>query len=133
MTITERRDISVLLTHIAGKMDGSPAGLVKIKGILKDVASCLWDDEVYNGLKQYISDYHNGKLELEATTPKQRVEVELQELTDKSERLFSFLQSDNFINLPEVMQGLLNAQYNTMAAYTSILALRLELWEDTKL
>ena len=65
------------------------------------------------------------------TTPKERVEIELQELNAKTINLHEFCDSEIFHNkLCSEAQFLLVTQLKTMQAYSNILTRRLEIWRD---
>lgn len=57
---------------------------------------------------------------------KQRMTAELAQLTDRLEKLSTFMNSDAFEGLPETDQGLMAAQTGAMASYTTVLAMRLD-------
>lgn len=61
-----------------------------------------------------------------ADTPKDRVVVELKELTEKLENLTNFMYSENFTKLDFQQCELLAAQSSAMATYATILRIRLK-------
>lgn len=67
---------------------------------------------------------------MEQTTAKERVEIELKELEEKTAKLFSFLCSEKFVELKFAQKYLLRKQYKTMVNYCNILEARLSIWED---
>lgn len=64
-----------------------------------------------------------------AETPEDRMEIELKELADKTDKLNAFLCSDKFTTLSPVISYLLRAQYNAMCAYIQALKIRLDIMQ----
>lgn len=63
---------------------------------------------------------------------KARVEIELEDLNNKIEKLYKFSKTTNFEKLPTVQQALLTSQHSIMLSYAEILSLRLQHWEEVK-
>lgn len=57
----------------------------------------------------------------------QRMLIEYEELTDKLGKLNAFISSDKFKELDEENRSLLNAQYNCMLTYATILKHRIKI------
>lgn len=65
-----------------------------------------------------------------SSTPKQRVEIERDELEDKMNNLSRFIDSDEYDGLSKLQQILLKDQLRIMDLYKTVLKQRLENWED---
>lgn len=63
-------------------------------------------------------------------TAKDRVQVELRELTEKATKLAGFIGSEKFNALDGRMKELLTEQREVMEKYADILTRRLLIWED---
>ena len=63
-------------------------------------------------------------------SPKERVEIELQELKEKIKNLKNFIGSNSKDKLSSEVQFLLVTQLKTMQAYSNLLTRRLEIWRD---
>lgn len=63
-------------------------------------------------------------------TAKARVEIELEELETKAQKLMDFMGKEAFNNLSLVQRILLDEQYQAMSMYASILKTRLRHWDD---
>lgn len=61
---------------------------------------------------------------------KARVEIELEELDTKAQKLMDFMGKEAFNKLPLVQRILLDKQYQAMSMYASILKTRLRHWDD---
>ena len=57
-----------------------------------------------------------------------RVEIELEELSTKLEKLSKFMITKAFDELPPEQRVLMNAQASIMATYKDILTMRLKKW-----
>lgn len=64
------------------------------------------------------------------TTAKERVEVELAEVTDRKKKLYDFVGTSKYAKLSAKSKDLLSKQYNIMIEYIKILQERLNNWED---
>lgn len=63
-------------------------------------------------------------------TAKQRVELELEELNEKREKLMAFVTSPSYQHLGSTAAKLLMMQQDAMSLYANILSLRLQTWTD---
>lgn len=63
-------------------------------------------------------------------TAKQRVELELEELNEKREKLMAFIASSSYQRLGFTAAKLLMMQQDAMSLYANILSLRLKTWSD---
>lgn len=63
-------------------------------------------------------------------TAKARVEIELEELETKAQKLMDFMGKEAFNKLPLIQRILLDKQYQAMSMYASILKTRLRYWDD---
>ncbi len=70
-----------------------------------------------------------GMVGIDTSTPKGRVLVELNELTEKTDKLTLFIGSENYKKLSQIQQDLLYRQMNIMHDYTIVLQSRLDNWE----
>lgn len=64
------------------------------------------------------------------TTAKERVEVELAEVTDRKKKLYDFVGTSKYAKLSAKSKDLLSKQYNIIIEYIKILQERLNNWED---
>ena len=62
---------------------------------------------------------------------KNRVQIELSELTTKIVKLIEFTYTENFNTLSEQMQYLMKDQLNYMMNYADVLRRRLHIWGKT--
>ena len=63
-------------------------------------------------------------------TAKQRVELELEALNEKREKLVAFIASPSYQRLGFTAAKLLMMQQDAMSLYANILSLRLKTWSD---
>ena len=63
-------------------------------------------------------------------TAKQRVELELEALNEKREKLIAFIASPSYQRLGFTAAKLLMMQQDAMSLYANILSLRLKTWSD---
>ena len=63
-------------------------------------------------------------------TAKERVEQELKELNEKTDKLSRFIFSVRFEELDDLSKSLLQVQHTTMLSYSYILKCRLDNWKD---
>lgn len=63
-------------------------------------------------------------------TAKERVEKEKEEVTQKAEKLQTFIASEKFKALPYAQRRLLSEQFNIMCSYIDCLAARLSIWTE---
>lgn len=63
-------------------------------------------------------------------TAKERVEKEKEEVTQKAEKLQSFIGSEKFKALPYAQRRLLSEQFNIMCSYIDCLTARLSIWTE---
>lgn len=61
---------------------------------------------------------------------KARVEIELEELDTKAQKLMDFMGKEAFNKLSLVQRILLDKQYQAMSMYASILQTRLRHWDE---
>ena len=64
------------------------------------------------------------------TTTKERVELELNELEERLNKLKTFVLNKTFSKLSTTQQMLLMSQIDIMTSYANCLHRRLKLWED---
>lgn len=63
-------------------------------------------------------------------TAKQRVELELEDLNEKRQKLSAFFATPIFARLGSTSAKLLRMQADAMSLYANILSLRLSTWEE---
>lgn len=87
--------------------------------------------DIYTRLSQLEDMIEQGKLveKSEPKTVKERVEIELEELREKTKKLDDFIQTSKFQDLSSIQKDLLVQQNNIMVDYIGTLENRLGNWE----
>lgn len=66
-----------------------------------------------------------------AVTPLDRIGIELAELDARTDKLYAFISTQQFAELPELQRDLLVAQFSVMQGYQRVLAARANHMKDT--
>ncbi len=122
-------EIKTPLIHLKGGdtftvEDGAEAYAITDKHTHSDILRYIIEDEGARGALTIME-----LLVYNDITPKERVEIELQQLKARANSLMSFASSPSFDTIPVIQQQLLNAQLMAMQAYCHILQQRLERWD----